>query len=223
MKLNLHTSHPSAFISSTFIDLQEERVLVANELKENGLNVNALDVKPASNNTSKTEIIRGIRESDFVILIIGDRFGSIVPKITGSSSLSVTWWEYKKAISFEKPVIAFFQNSEHFNVDCHDDKSDKLYTRKRILFKRFRALIADKHNPAYFNDSYDLADKIQGCLIPTYRAGVENMTRKNSALNQKVACLESDNVALKRELVASKRTEVNQFSGGLLGGLGNLK
>jgi len=51
MKVNLHTSHPSAFISSTFIDLQDERASVAERLQENGLNVNALDVKPATNNT----------------------------------------------------------------------------------------------------------------------------------------------------------------------------
>jgi hypothetical protein len=36
MKVNLHTSHPSAFISSTFIDLQGERAAVAEQLKENG-------------------------------------------------------------------------------------------------------------------------------------------------------------------------------------------
>ena len=73
MKVNQHTSHPSAFISSTFVDLQDERASVAETLKDNGLNVNALDIKPATNNTSKTEILKGIRESDFVILIIGAR------------------------------------------------------------------------------------------------------------------------------------------------------
>jgi len=222
MKVNLHTSHPSAFISSTFIDLQDERASVAERLQENGLNVNALDVKPATNNTSKTEIIRGIRESDFVILIIGDRFGSIVPKITDSSSLSVTWWEYKKAIIFGKPIIACFQNREYFNTEYHDDRSDNTYTKKRRLFDRFKNMIIEKHNPAYFKDSYDLAEKIQDCLIPTYRAGVESMSRKNSALTQTVSRLEAENKTLKQELSNSKKIKETPFSGGMLGGLGGL-
>jgi len=78
------TSHPSAFINSTFIDLQDERDFVAKGIQDCGLIVNALEVKPASNNTSRAEILKGIQESDFVILIITDRFGSIVPKITNS-------------------------------------------------------------------------------------------------------------------------------------------
>ena len=211
------------FLSSTFIDLQDERASVAEILQGNGLNVNALDVKPATNNTSKAEILRGIRESDFVILIIGDRFGSIVPKITDSSSLSVTWWEYKKAITFGKPVIAYFQNKEYFNSEYHDDRSEKLYIKKRRLFDRFKKMITEKHNPAYFADSYELAEKIQRCLIPTYRAGVESMNRKNLVLSQTAFRLEAENKALKQELANSKKIEVNPFSGGVLGGLGNFR
>jgi hypothetical protein len=222
MKVNQHTSHPSAFISSTFIDLQDERTSVAEALKDKGLNVNALDIKPATNNTSKTEILKGIRESDFVILIIGDRFGSIVPKITDSSSISVTWWEYKKAVAFGKPVIAFFQNSDYFNTDYHDSRSDKDYLRKRKLFERFKSLITEKHNPAYFTDSYELSEKVEKSLISTYRAGVEQMNRKNSLLNQAVHKLEAENEELKCKLVTAQKSEYNPFSGGILGGLGNL-
>ena len=222
MKANQHTSYPSAFISSTFIDLQYERASVAEALKDNGLNVNALDVKPATNNTSKTEILKGIRESDFVILIIGDRFGSIVPKITESSSISVTWWEYKKAITFGKPVIAFFQNSDYFNIDYHDSRSDQDYLRKRKLFERFKSLIIEKHNPAYFTDSYELSEKVEKSLISTYRAGVEQMNRKNSLLNQAISRLEAENEELKRKLATAQKPEPDLFSAGVLGGLGKL-
>ncbi|MEH6473441.1 MAG: DUF4062 domain-containing protein [Halopseudomonas sp.] len=152
MKINLHTSHPSAFISSTFIDLQEERAAVADALKESGLNVNALDIKPASTDSSKKEILRGVRESDFVILIIGDRYGSVLPRMTGSDSISITWWEYQRACSFGKPVIAYFQSSSYFDTDNHDDKNDPSYTRKRKLFERFKNIVTTKHNPAYFTD-----------------------------------------------------------------------
>ena len=70
MKINTHTSHASAFISSTFIDLKEERNAVASVLRDSNLNINALDIKPASNDSSRKEIITGIRESDFIILAL---------------------------------------------------------------------------------------------------------------------------------------------------------
>jgi len=222
MKVNLHSSHPSAFISSTFIDLQEERASVAETLREYGLLVNALDVKPATNNSSKSEILRGIKESDFVILLIGDRYGSIVPKITDSSSRSVTWWEYQKAVAFGKPVIPFFQNRDYFDTNNHDNKAEKQYTHKRKLFERFKIIVTDKSTPAYFNDAYDLSDKIKNCIIPTYRSGVEFMNRKNSTLAQTVSRLEAENIELQRKLDATVKVKENQFTGGFLGGIGNL-
>ena len=84
MRINVHTSHPSAFISSTFLDLEQERNEVARVLREANLNINALDIKPASNDSSKKEIIKGIKESDFIILIVGERYGSIIPQMTKS-------------------------------------------------------------------------------------------------------------------------------------------
>ncbi len=192
MKINLHTSHPSAFISSTFIDLQEERSAVAEILKDNGLNVNALDIKPASTESSKKEIIRGVKESDFVILTIGDRYGSILPRMTGSDTQSITWWEYQKVRFFGKPVVAYFQNPSYFDIDNHDDRSDPSYTKKRKLFERFKNLVGTKHNPAYFTDSYDLSEKVQKSLIPTYRYGIETMNRKNSELSDRVVSLERE-------------------------------
>lgn len=138
MKVNLHTSHPSAFISSTFNDLREERQLVADTLRESGLNVNALDVKPASTTSSKKEILNGIQESDFVILLVGNRYGSILPKMTRSTSKSITWWEYETACRMRKPVIAFFKNITNFKASDDDDFNDLKYQRKGFSLKNLK-------------------------------------------------------------------------------------
>lgn len=193
MKVNLHTSHPSAFISSTFNDLREERQLVADTLRESGLNVNALDVKPASTTSSKKEILNGIQESDFVILLVGNRYGSILPKMTRSTSKSITWWEYETACRMRKPVIAFFKNITNFKASDDDDFNDLKYQRKRFLFKKFKEKITSAHNPAYFADPIDLSKKVRNALIPTYRSGVMSLLKQNSALH-------SENADLKEEL-----------------------
>lgn len=228
MKINIHTSHPSAFISSTFIDLQNEREFVADTLHDQGLNVNALDVKPASTTSSKNEIISGIRESDFVILLIGDRYGSILPRMTGSESTSITWWEYQKACSFRKPVIAYFKNMANNETLSHDDKNDSLYNIKRKKFERFKKIITRKHNPAYFLDSHDLSEKIKKSLIPTYRAGVKALNIKNMELVNKISEQETELERLTSKIrslsIGPKTENANSPTGGLLGlgGLGDL-
>lgn len=225
MKVNMHTSHPSAFISSTFIDLQEERGNVADALRGQGLNVNALDIKPASTNTSKNEIISGIRESDFVILLIGDRYGSILPRMTGSESRSITWWEYQKACSFGKPVIAYFKNMINNDSFSHDDINESTYKKKRKMFERFKQIISRKHNPAYFSDSFDLSEKIQNSLIPTYRAGVKALNLKNLELAKKVSEHELEIERLKATInnmsIETQTETSNLLRRGLLGGLGD--
>ncbi len=192
MKINTHTSHPSAFISSTFLDLRGERASIASALHDRGVNVNALDVRPASNNSSKNEILNGIRESDFLILVVGDRFGSIMPSITESESNSVTMWEYLKAITFGKPVIAYFRSSKGSHPQDHDDPAERAYQAKRTRFEYFKKLVTTRHNPAYFDTTEELRWKVDTALISIYREGVKKLQSENSALASKVAQLESE-------------------------------
>tara|TARA_R110001599_G_C12276626_1_gene662547 strand:- start:6982 stop:7701 length:720 start_codon:yes stop_codon:yes gene_type:complete len=215
MKVNMHTSHPSAFISSTFVDLYEDRVVVADALKERGLNVNALDIRPASNQSSKHEILTGIRESDFVILLIGDRFGSILKNMTGSDTQSITWWEYSSAFKLGKPVIAYFKNFDSNDPKTHDDRAENEYQIKRKLFERFKKLVTTRHNPAFYSNPYDLSDKIDKSLISVYRAGVKHLSAKNTDLLRKVSQLEYEISTLKAQNSPLPLT-ANQFGLGLL-------
>lgn len=219
MKVNMHTSHPSAFISSTFVDLYEDRSEIANVLKNRGLNVNALDIRPASSQSSKNEILSGIKESDFVILLIGDRFGSILKSMTGNESQSITWWEYTSALKMRKPVIAYFKQFDRDDPNTHDDKADPLYDKKRVLFDRFKKIVTNKHNPSFYSDPYDLAKQLDESLISIYRAGVKELCSKNSELNGKISQLESEISSLNSKMSSpALNTSNNPFSG--LGGLG---
>ncbi|EJO9912871.1 TPA: DUF4062 domain-containing protein [Vibrio parahaemolyticus] len=224
MKINMHTSHPSAFISSTFVDLKSDRAQVARVLADRGLNVNALDIQPASSQTSKKEILTGIRESDFVILIIGDRYGSILPSMTGSSTLSITFWEYNNAIKMGKPVIAYFKSGISSDPIYHDDKSDKEYAKKRKLFERFKSVVSSRHNPAYYSSPEELADKLDKSLISIYRSGVKKLTSEKSELNSKIVELESELTRLKSQTSLGQPAKATESQPSFLSlGLGNLK
>lgn len=181
MRINKHTSHPSAFISSTFIDLKAERLAVAKILEEAGLNINALDIKPASNSTSAKEIIKGIKESDFVILIVGHRYGAIIPNMTKSQTQSITKWEYLKAAkNFKKPVLVFFKDCPEPDISLLDNPADSKYKLKLSELKKFKAQLSNEHNPKYFSTPSDLAKEVKSALIPVYREGVRSLLEKQS-------------------------------------------
>jgi hypothetical protein len=223
MKINLHTSHPSAFISSTFIDLKEERNAVANVLREYNLNINALDIKPASNDSSRKEIISGIKESDFIILIVGERYGSIIPQMTLSKELSITRWEYIRAVkSFGKHALVYFKRVESKDPKHYDDQGIVDFDTKRQYLGEFKKELSGVHNPKYFTTPEELAEEVRKAIIPTYRSGVKSLVSMNEALSKKIEALEQENERLKSAPKSSEPFPVKLPKpriGGLLEGL----
>lgn len=141
--------------------------------------------------------------------------------MTGNPVRSITWWEYETALKFGKPVIAYFKNVDKSDLNTHDDRSDPQYERKRKFFERFKYRVTDKHNPAYYSDPYELADRIDASLISIYRAGVKELGTKNSLLNSKVSQLEAEVNRLKSQLDTATRPVHSNNATGLVGiGLG---
>jgi hypothetical protein len=197
MKINIYTSHPSAFISSTFIDLEEERNAVANVLRASNLNINALDVKPASNDSSRKEILTGIKESDFIILIIGERYGSIIPRMTLSKKFSITRWEYVRAVqTYNKHVLVYFKKVESNDPMYYDDSQSDDFEIKRMHLAAFKKELSNAHNPKYFTTTEELAEEVRKAIIPTYRAGVKSLSAKNEALTKELEALKLENQRL---------------------------
>lgn len=216
MKINQHSSHPSVFISSTFVDLQREREAVANVLSESNLHVNALEIKPASNNSSRQEIIAGIKESDFIILIIGNRYGSIIPKMTLSREISITRWEYIQAKHFGKDVLVYFKKVESTDPIYYDDcKSDDYETKRRFL-GTFKKELSNAHDPKYFTTAEELAEKIRKAIIPAYRSGVQSLLRRNESLLKENETLKQENQRLKLAREPDKENPPNRPVTGII-------
>lgn len=94
------------FVSSTFDDLKEERQEVMQALLELDCMPAGMELFPAANDDQWTLIKRVIDDSDYYIVIIGGRYGSI-----GKDGKSFTQMEYEYATSKQKPVIAFLHKS----------------------------------------------------------------------------------------------------------------
>jgi hypothetical protein len=90
------------FVSSTFQDLQQERQEVMQALLELDCIPAGMELFPAADEDQWTLIRKVIDNSDYYLVIIGGRYGSIGPR-----SMSYTEMEYRYALETGKPVLAF--------------------------------------------------------------------------------------------------------------------
>lgn len=120
------------FISSTFTDLKEERAEVTQAILELGHMPYGMEAFPAANETQWEWIQRAIEESDYYIVIIGGKYGSINPK----TNISYTEMEYRYANEVGIPNIAFIVDD---SVDLSKSKIDTepIKIEKLSAFKKY--------------------------------------------------------------------------------------
>jgi hypothetical protein len=94
------------FLSSTFSDLEEERREISNTLAKAGFLVAGMELFPASDEEQMSYIKRIIDRSDYYVVIIGGRYGSLA-----SDGQGYTEKEYEYAVSKRIPVLAFLHAS----------------------------------------------------------------------------------------------------------------
>ncbi|MEK8212558.1 DUF4062 domain-containing protein [Paenibacillus sp. FSL L8-0463] len=94
------------FVSSTYQDLQDERKEIMQALLELDCIPSGMELFPATNDDQWSLIKSVIDDSDYYIVVIGGRYGSIGPK-----DISYTEMEYRYALETGKPIIAFLHKN----------------------------------------------------------------------------------------------------------------
>jgi hypothetical protein len=111
------------FVSSTFLDLREERAEVAQAIQELGHIPAGMELFPASNEEHLTFIKRVIDESDYYIVIVAGRYGSMT-----AEGISYTEKEFDYATECGVPTLAFL----HDDVgSIRSDRSERHQTFAR--------------------------------------------------------------------------------------------
>ena len=125
------------FVSSTFEDLREERAAVTSALLQLDCFPAGMELFPAADDDSLTLIRSVIDDSDYYLVILGGRYGTI-DKATGKSYIHL---EYEHALAAGKPTIALLHSKpESLPVDKSEGSDEG---RKR--FNDFRAELQKKH------------------------------------------------------------------------------
>lgn len=112
------------FVSSTFIDLKEERQAVLKAVQEAEYIPSGMEMFPATDEEQFNFIKRIIDNCDYYVVIIAGRYGSLAP-----DGISYTEKEYDYAVSKGIRVLAFVRNEheiEEKNKDADPAQSQRL-------------------------------------------------------------------------------------------------
>lgn len=139
------------FISSTFTDLIEERQAVLKAILELDQFPAGMELFPAVDSTAWDLIKDVIRSSDYYVLIIGGRYGSV-----DEEGLSYTQKEYEYAVAEGKPVIPLLHKSPEALP------RDKTETEKEAWenLNQFRENVEANHTCVYWESPLELKSQL---------------------------------------------------------------
>jgi hypothetical protein len=148
------------FISSTFKDLVDERQATLKAVLEIDHMPAGMELFPAVDDTAWELIKDVIDGSDYYILILGGRYGSL--DVTG---IGYTEKEYDYAVSQKKPVIPLLHKNPD-NLPRGKTETDKTAWEK---LKAFRERVEERHTCVYWESHEDLKAKVIVGLTTTIK------------------------------------------------------
>jgi len=142
----------TVFISSTFLDLKEERKKVWDCLEKFDVTVKGMEQFGARKSNPLATCISEVEQSDIYVGIIGMRYGSEEP----NSGKSYSQLEYEKAIEQNKEILIYLIDEENSAVTPNLIQYDKIQK-----LNNFKTILRDKHTIDSFSNSQDLVSKLQ--------------------------------------------------------------
>lgn len=113
-----------AFLSSTFLDLVEEREAVLEALHKKRTSTLAMEYFVAPPSTPRETALEKLRGSDVMILVIGFKAGTLLPDGSGSTYTSA---EYDELLRLGKEPLVFVKQKPrgepHLTLDSPVDRS----------------------------------------------------------------------------------------------------
>ncbi len=142
------------FVSSTFRDLKEEREAVLNAILKLHQFPMGMETFPAANSTPWELIERLIEDSDYYVLIIGGKYGSV-----DDDGVSYTEKEYDLAVKLGRHILVFMHESPE-NIPINKSDLDPDVKMKLDAFRKK----ASKHHVNTWTNAADLQIKVLASL-----------------------------------------------------------
>lgn len=201
------------FISSTFVDLIEERQAAVEAVLTAGHIPAGMELFTSGDESQMTVIEQWIDESDVYLLILGGRYGSIEEK----SGKSYTHLEYEYAVSKGKPLFACVVNEPSLEERVKVRGSEILEKENPKKLKDFRAEVTTRM-VRFWDDAKDIKITIGETLSHLSRQEeLVGWVRPGDAVDagflaEEIARLSKENSELRAQLLVHGQTVIHGLS-----------
>lgn len=196
------------FISSTYLDLKEERQAAVSAILKSGHIPAGMELFTAGDRSQLEIIKRWIDESDVFMLILGGRYGSI----ESTSGKSYTELEYDYALEIGKPLFAVVIKEDALDKKIKEFGKLVIEQDNVTEFKLFKEKVLSNMS-SFFEDTKDiklcvleslpeiektrhLSGWVSGNEIPDAKGLIDEISRLNTKLTE----LFEENTLLKKQL-----------------------
>jgi hypothetical protein len=208
------------FVSSTYVDLIEERQSAVGAILKSGHIPAGMELFTAGDSSQWDIIKRWIDESDVYMLILGGRYGSVEP----TSGVSYTELEYDYAVEIGKPLFAVVIKDEALEEKVKTEGTSVLERDRPSELKLFKQKVLSNMS-SFYEDTKDirlsvmeslpeiaatreLSGWVSGGEVPDTKGLVDEIAK----LNGEIASLVKENAALSKKIDSNvKLTSSEQY------------
>jgi hypothetical protein len=150
------------FVCSTYADLAEERGLVLDAIRRLQQQHHAMEYFGARSDAPIETCLEEVRKSDLVVVIVGHRYGSLVP----GRDISYSQAEYEEAFRLQRLVHVYMRRGE----PSGDDQQEPEQQRRLDAFK---ALLSSRHTVHSFENGQTLPVQVVADISRVLTSGVK--------------------------------------------------
>jgi hypothetical protein len=145
------------FLSSTFIDLIDERKAVLEALHRRQNSTLAMEYFPATPGTPLKTALEYLNKSDVMILVIGFRAGTLLSDGSGSTYTSA---EYDELLRLKRAPLLFVKQEPSGKKGIPSWRNREKDPGKKAALESFKHRACEKSTPDYFATADQLALKV---------------------------------------------------------------
>jgi hypothetical protein len=158
----------TVFVCSTFSDLSEERKGVLDAIRRLKLQHDSMEFFGARAEQPIETCLQEVRASDVLVVIVGQRYGSIAPDL----GISFSEAEYREGYRLKKPCLVYMRDDNIPILPRHVERDPE----KWRLLEKWKEALHSRHTVATFQDGSRLAVQVAADLARTIQ-DLEEVTK----------------------------------------------
>lgn len=209
------------FISSTYEDLKDERKKVQDTILSMYQFPIGMEMFSAADEEQWEIIQETIDSSDYYVLIIGHRYGSVI-KEGEYAGISYTQKEFRYALENNVPILAFIID-DNASITLGMVESDET---KRFKLQEFKNEVKSERLVQWWTNGDDLAAKVMNAINKQINRGkrpgwiradkfdVDDIQNELVEMSKKIRKLERENEELRSQVAVRKPDLILEINGG---------